>query len=139
MAVRAGDEIIEVDGRRVDPVHGPWRALAARGQAGGADDPPRRPRGGPVTPKPLDAPDTDPDPDPADPDPAAGNPGSTATADLASPAGTAEPADADVTRRVVMVPLPDERPLRYQDWVATAGSSSAPAPTGGSATCMSPT
>ena len=119
VAVRAGDEIVEVDGRRVDPVHGPWPALA--GTAGKPVEltiRPADPAAVPVPPKPLDAPDPDPDPDPADPDPAAGNPGSTATADLASPAGTAEPADADVTRRVVVVPLRDERRLRYQDWVA---------------------
>ncbi|HMD92246.1 MAG TPA: PDZ domain-containing protein, partial [Trebonia sp.] len=115
VAVRVGDEIVEVDGRPVDPVHGPWPALA--GTAGKPVELtilPADPAAVPVPPKPLDVPDEDPDPDAAaapDPDPApADNPGITAE--------TTESADTDVTRRVVVVPLHDERRLRYQDWVA---------------------
>jgi tricorn protease len=66
VAVRAGDELVAVDGRPVDPVLGPGPLLV--GTAG----------------KPVEL-------------------------LLASPAGP---------RRVVVVPLRDERRLRYQDWVA---------------------
>jgi tricorn protease len=92
VAVRAGDELLAVDGQPVDPVRGPWPLLAgtvgkpvelllARG-----GDPPEPPAHGgaarpPVTPQ--------------------------------TPA-TLAPA----TRRVVVVPLRNERRLRYQDWVA---------------------
>ena len=88
VVIRAGDELIAVDGRPVDPVLGPAPLLA--GTVGKpvelavlprGDDPPQTPPGlgglpAPQTPRP---------------------PG---------------------PRRVVVVPLPDERRLRYQDWVA---------------------
>jgi tricorn protease len=67
VAVRPGDELTAVDGQPVDPVRGPWPALA--GTAG----------------KPVE---------------------------LTVRPGSGEP------RAVVVVPLRDERRLRYQDWVA---------------------
>jgi tricorn protease len=115
VAVRAGDEILEVDGRPVDPVHGPWPLLA--GAAG----------------KPVELTIR-----PAAPDPGAPGPSAPAvdTSDVAAPADPAAPAEFTTspqetqepeaipgvqppqTRRVVVVPLHDERRLRYQDWVA---------------------
>jgi tricorn protease len=74
VAVRAGDELVAVDGQPVDPVRGPWPLLA--GTAG----------------KPVEL-----------------------TVRPGQPGG-AQP-DAK-PRRVVVVPLGDERRLRYQDWVA---------------------
>lgn len=68
VAVRAGDAILAVDGRPVDPAVGPAPLLAG----------------------------------------AAGVP-----VEL-----TVQPADAEQVRRVVVVPLDDERTLRYQAWVA---------------------
>ena len=70
VVVRAGDELIAVDGRPVDPVLGPAPLLA--GTVGKPVELAVRPRG----------------------------------------------ADPEVRRRVVVVPLRDERRLRYQDWVA---------------------
>jgi tricorn protease len=70
VVVRAGDELIAVDGRPVDPVLGPAPLLA--GTVG----------------KPVEL--------------------------VVRPQG----ADPEVRRRVVVVPLRDERRLRYQDWVA---------------------
>ena len=73
VAVRAGDEIVAVDGQLVDPDRGPWPLLA--GTAGKPVELTIQPRPGP----------------------------------------SGEAADR---RRVVIVPLPGERRLRYQDWVA---------------------
>jgi len=101
VVVRAGDELIAVDGRPVDPVLGPAPLLAgtvgkpvelllARG-----DDPPEPPAlGGPIPPDP----------------PTGGNlpPG--------PPLGRTSPPEPRL-RRVAVVPLRDERRLRYQDWV----------------------
>ena len=70
VVIRAGDELIAVDGRPVDPVLGPAPLLA--GTVGKPVELAVRPRG----------------------------------------------ADPEVRRRVVVVPLRDERRLRYQDWVA---------------------
>jgi tricorn protease len=111
VAVRPGDEITEVDGRPVDSLHGPWPLLA--GTAG----------------KPVEltivaaAPDLVPAPLPKETD------SPTTTEDLAGraavpatdptapdPAETAAPGRN--SRRVVVVPLSDDRRLRYQDWVA---------------------
>ena len=51
VAVREGDEILAVDGRPLDPVHGPWPALAGTArQAGRADHQARRPVPGPPWP-----------------------------------------------------------------------------------------
>jgi tricorn protease len=66
VVVRPGDELVAVDGRPVDPVHGPWPLLA--GTVG----------------KPVEL-------------------------TVASAAGS---------RQVVVIPVKDERRLRYQDWVA---------------------
>jgi tricorn protease len=68
VAVRAGDELVAVDGQPVDPARGPWPLLA-------------------------------------------GSVGKPAELTVLAP-GSAAP------RRVVVVPLRDERRLRYQDWVA---------------------
>ncbi|HEY6791782.1 MAG TPA: S41 family peptidase, partial [Trebonia sp.] len=82
VAVRPGDEIIEVDGRSVDPVHGPLPLLAATA-------------GKPVELTLRSAP--------------AGDSAGT---------GDATGADGPADRRVVVVPLYEDRRLRYQDWVA---------------------
>ncbi|MFD6416328.1 S41 family peptidase [Streptomyces sp. NPDC060194] len=68
VAVRAGDELLAVDGRPVDPVTGPGPLLV--GAAG----------------KPVEL--------------------------------TVRPAGGGEVRHVVVVPLADEEPLRYHDWVA---------------------
>jgi len=191
VAVREGDEILAVGGRPVDPVYGPWPALAgthgkpveltirpadpslvpwppaadpdddedsAEAATDAAADAaaPEKPASGataepdtasaapePATPDPSatsesqDAPDASDAPDapdawatatsesPATPDPTA----TTATPDTsetAQPAETPESAQSPEsaapvypeTRRVVIVPLYDDRRLRYQDWVA---------------------
>jgi tricorn protease len=93
--VRPGDEIVEVDGRLVDQVHGPWPLLAATA-------------GKPVELTVRSGPDTVEATDVAK---AAGAP------DAAGTAGAAE-ASGPKDRRVVVVPLYDDRRLRYQDWVA---------------------
>ncbi|MET7934424.1 S41 family peptidase [Streptomyces sp. NPDC005322] len=67
--IREGARLIQVDGRPVDPVTGPYPLLAAAG-------------------------------------------GTTVELTFLSPDGEGPP------RRVAVVPLIDERPLRYQDWVA---------------------
>jgi tricorn protease len=112
VAVRPGDEILEVDGRPVDPVHGPWPALA--GTAGKPVELTVRPADPALVPTPP-RPATPAEATPAEaaPDPA----GSAATADPAAPQESQEP-QGPQTRRVVVVPLHDERRLRYQDWVA---------------------
>ena len=68
VGVRAGDALLEVDGRAVDPVTGPGPLLV--GTAG----------------RPVEL--------------------------------LVEPADGGQRRRVVVVPVPDETPLRYHAWVA---------------------
>jgi tricorn protease len=106
VAVRPGDEILEVDGRQVDPVHGPWPLLA--GTAGKPVE---------LTIRLAIAPTTSPAPAPvaAAPTPA----DSAAPSPNPNAASTVDPAPASPsTRRVVVVPLHDERRLRYQDWVA---------------------
>jgi tricorn protease len=90
VAVRAGDELVAVDGQPVDPVRGPWPLLA--GTAGkpvelavlaSGGRPPQTPPilGGSLSPQTPSTPQTPPS-------------------------------------RVVVVPLASERRLRYQDWVA---------------------
>jgi tricorn protease len=69
VAVRAGDELVAVDGQPVDPVRGPWPLLA--GAAG----------------KPVEL-------------------------------TVRRESGATPLRRVVVVPLRDDRRLRYQDWVS---------------------
>ncbi|MFD3455209.1 S41 family peptidase [Streptomyces sp. NPDC058691] len=68
VAVRAGDAILAVDGRPVDPVAGPGPLLTGTVR------------------KPVEL--------------------------------TVAPADGSAPRHVVVVPIPDEEPLRYHDWVA---------------------
>jgi len=113
VAVRAGDEILAVDGRPVDPVYGPWPALAGT-------------HGKPVelTIRPAD-PSLVPRPPVVAPEAAAPDSSDTATtSDSAEAPVTVESADETPaapeypeTRRVVVVPLHDDRRLRYQDWV----------------------
>ncbi len=67
VAVRAGDELVAVDGQPVDPDRGPWPLLAGT---------------------------------------------------VGKPAELTVRAPGSQARRVVVVPLRDERRLRYQDWVA---------------------
>ena len=165
VAVRAGDEILAVDGRLLDPVHGPWPALA--GTHGKPVELTIRPADPSLVPRPPAPEDDDTAPeddDTADADdedaaeeavvtagaaraPSGGDsadldpPGVIAgeisavgdTADVAAaPAAQAEAAAAaeaeaaaapatefPPTRRVVVVPLHDDRRLRYQDWVAS--------------------
>jgi tricorn protease len=139
VAVRVGDEILEVDGRPIDPVLGPWPALA-----GTADKPVEltiRPADPSLVPR-----------APADPDESAeeaesaesaekdesteeaesaesaekdesaesaesAKPGAESAEPAAGVTSEAEPAFPE-TRRVVVVPLHGERRLRYQDWVS---------------------
>ncbi|HWG00305.1 MAG TPA: PDZ domain-containing protein [Trebonia sp.] len=118
VAVRPGDEILAVDGQPVDPVHGPAPLLA--GAAGKPVELTVVPADPALVPKPVaPAPDSPPPTAPASPgDPAdPADPGPAATSDPADPdpAATSDPASP---RRVVVVPLHDDRRLRYQDWVA---------------------
>jgi tricorn protease len=180
VAVREGDEILAVDGRPLDPVHGPWPALA--GTHGKPVELTIRPADPSLVPRPraaksdadtseADRPEADkseadkpeggpsgagkPEADrpdkgkskvgesaksgdrteagaeesaadaPAEPDgpladAAAGQPAAAPEAPDAAepaPAAPAKPALPE-TRRVVVVPLYDDRRLRYQDWVA---------------------
>jgi tricorn protease len=80
VAVRAGDELVAVDGQPVDPVRGPWPLLS--GTVG----------------KPVELSVLSP----------GGRP----------PRTPQTPQTPPTERRVVVVPLRDERRLRYQDWVA---------------------
>ena len=154
VAVREGDEILAVDGRPLDPVHGPWPALA--GTADKAVELTIRAADPSLVPRPPAAPDPAPDADsadsadtPADSAAASAAVGTSASASAsadassstgaatsaasaasetssapvatetpAAPAGSEAPASLPETRRVVIVPLSDDRRLRYQDWVA---------------------
>ena len=169
VAVREGDEILAVDGRPLDPVHGPWPALA--GTHGKPVELTIKPADPSLVPRPPvvlhdeddDAPDDDGSKDAAEPKagasthaaPAAGAGAKDSAETVAGPEDTAEIAgtaqgaaaegnlapaagdtetetDLDVaapaqlaapeypeTRRVVIIPLFDDRRLRYQDWVAS--------------------
>jgi tricorn protease len=136
VAVREGDEILAVDGRPLDPVHGPWPALA--GTHGKPVELTIKPADPSLVPWPPVVPDVEDaeDPDNKSPDPPAVSAGTGVSAGTVVSAGTAvstevavaEPGDAVAaeapapvypeTRRVVVVPLSDDRRLRYQDWVA---------------------
>jgi tricorn protease len=138
VAVREGDEILAVDGRPLDPVHGPWPALA--GTHGKPVELTIRPADPSLVPRPPATPEEDPDSDEESPDSKDAKPGAAAEAadvaadvaasdDAKDSADAVETADADETakapalefpetRRVVIVPLFDDRRLRYQDWVA---------------------
>jgi tricorn protease len=184
VAVRAGDEILAVDGHPVDPVYGPWPALAGTyGKPVELTIRPADPTLVPRPPKPAEEADAAADKPASDAESAdAANqasdeePGADAepadeaeAGDDAEPADeAAEPADEDAepadedaepaeeaaepadeaeladdakpaadepetkdapeaesapevpqTRRVVIIPLYDDRRLRYQDWVAS--------------------
>jgi tricorn protease len=95
VAVRPGDELVAVDGQPVDPARGPWPLLA--GTAGKPVELTVLSSGGrpPQTP-----------PDRGDPSP------------QTPLGGDSIPPAEPCLRRVVVVPLRDERRLRYQDWVA---------------------
>jgi tricorn protease len=172
VAVREGDEILAVDGRPLDPVHGPWPALA--GTHGKPVELTIRPADPSLVPRPPAEADEDADEESADAREAAEDAKEAAEAakgaaadakeaaeaakeaardakeaaeeakdardqgQTAAPAGVEGGTDADApggaeaeaaaaeapalefpaTRRVVIVPLYDDRRLRYQDWVA---------------------
>jgi tricorn protease len=157
VAVREGDEIVAVDGRPLDPVHGLGPALAGtHGKPVELTIKPADPSLVPRPPKPKDedAPeeseaaedskdsdskDSDSkDSDSKDSDSATEGTPAEAAAEEATEEATEETTDADAdaaaksepaapeakapefpeTRRVVIVPLYDDRRLRYQDWVA---------------------
>ncbi|MGH3281697.1 MAG: S41 family peptidase, partial [Trebonia sp.] len=122
VAVREGDEILAVDGRPVDPVHGPGPALA--GTHGKPVELTIRPADPSLVPhppaKPEDEAGESPDSEDAKDAEAPAQPGEAAT-DEDTAGGEAPDATAPgfpETRRVVIVPLYDDRRLRYQDWVA---------------------
>ena len=121
VAVRAGDAILAVDGRPVDPRLGPAPLLA--GAAGVPVE---------LTVRPAEGSAPDPAASAADRAAPAADPAASA-ADQAAPAADADagsgggsgeesPVPAagpvDGVRRVVVLPLEDERQLRYQAWVA---------------------
>ena len=135
VAVREGDEILAVDGRPLDEVHGPWPALAGtHGKPVELTVKPADPSLVPRPPAPAEddkAEDSDKEkdgaaprvkdeakdaatPDAATPDAATPDPGTDAEAPAEAPA-----LEFPATRRVVIVPLFDDRRLRYQDWVAS--------------------
>jgi len=95
VVVRPGDELVAVDGRPLDPMHGPRPLLA--GTVAKPVELTVLPRGG-------DPPQTPPAHGGAARPPVPPGP----------PSGGTRPA----LRQVVVVPLRDERRLRYQDWVA---------------------
>jgi tricorn protease len=167
VAVREGDEILAVDGRPLDPVHGPWPALA------GTHGKPVELTIRPADPSLVPRPPAEPEEDDADEESAHAKEAAAAAkgaaadareaaaaakeaardakeaaeeakdardqAKPAAPVGVAGGTDADApgaasaaadaaaeapalefpaTRRVVIVPLYDDRRLRYQDWVS---------------------
>jgi tricorn protease len=130
VAVREGDEILAVDGRPLDEVHGPWPALAGtHGKPVELTVKPADPSLVPRPPAPAEddkAEEKDKDKDDAaprvkdeakegaTPDAATPDPGTDAEATAEAPA-----LEFPATRRVVIVPLYDDRRLRYQDWVAS--------------------
>jgi len=145
VAVRDGDEILAVDGRPLDPVHGPWPALA--GTHGKPVELTIKAADPSLVPRPPAEPDEDADDDSADAEDAKdGKDAKASAADAKTAAAEAPAADGESasaedragtastdgadgeaeaaapefpdTRRVVIVPLYDDRRLRYQDWVA---------------------
>jgi tricorn protease len=131
VAVREGDEILAVDGRPLDPVHGPWPALT--GTKGKPVELTIKPADPSLSPRPpADHADEDEDPPEAanasvaDTSAADTAGGDTSVTDSGKDAAAAEAGHAaevpapeyPETRRVVIVPLSDDRRLRYQDWVA---------------------
>ncbi|MBV9852959.1 MAG: PDZ domain-containing protein [Streptosporangiaceae bacterium] len=105
-AARPGDELVAVDGQAVDPVRGPWPLLA--GTAGKPVELTIRRQAPPVPG--TSVPGTSVPGTPAPGTPAPGTP-------QQAPSLQQSQAPHQL-RRVVVVPLRDERRLRYQDWVA---------------------
>jgi tricorn protease len=133
VAVREGDEILAVDGRPLDPVHGPWPALA--GTHGKPVELTIKPADPSLVPRPPAEPAEDADEDSPDAKDAkdSAKESAEASADADASGETDADAEADAgageadeapalefpeTRRVVIVPLFDDRRLRYQDWVS---------------------
>ena len=124
VAVREGDEITEVDGRPLDPVYGPWPLLA--GTAGKPVELTVVPADPDLVPRPLPAQtesgaETDTGTDPESKDGSqAGEPKPESESEPGTAAESTEPAESEGAqpRRVVVVPLSDDRRLRYQDMVA---------------------
>ncbi len=94
VAVREGDEILAVDGRPLDPVHGPWPALA--GTHGKPVELTIKPADPSLVPRPPAEPEEDADEEPADAKDAEGAGGSEEATDAARPAA-AEAASAEPT------------------------------------------
>jgi tricorn protease len=157
VAVREGDEILAVDGRPVDPVHGPWPALA--GTHGKPVELTIKAADPSLVPRPPAEPEEDADekssdskdandandandakdvkasaedsakPESAEAGSTSGPTGQTTAGESATdedPASAEDSTDGEApalefpeTRRVVIVPLYDDRRLRYQDWVAS--------------------
>ncbi|MFF8099630.1 S41 family peptidase [Streptomyces sp. NPDC016640] len=117
--IREGAVLTHVDGRPVDPVAGPCPLLAGAGgttveltfRPPPADHHP--PAGGPPDPTGTTDGETPAQPGTTDGEPPA-EPGTTHGEPPAEPGTTDGEAPA---RRVAVVPLIDETPLRYQDWV----------------------
>jgi tricorn protease len=112
VAVREGDEILAVDGRPLDPVYGLGPALA--GTHGKPVELTIRAADPSLVPRPPAVGDDEDDEPAPDDEPA----DTTSTPDTTSTGSDAELAALPDTRRVVIVPLSDDRRLRYQDWVA---------------------
>ncbi|WP_314174659.1 S41 family peptidase [Streptomyces winkii] len=115
--VREGAVLTHIDGRQVDPIAGPWPLLAAAG--------------GSTVELGFTQPEAEPDGDGSRPAtrggsrngarPATGNGARPATGGSSRIHGQAPSlagADGQPPRRVAVLPLIDDRALRYQDWVA---------------------
>lgn len=118
VAVFEGDEITEVNGQPVDPDLGPWPLLA--GTAGQPVELTVIPADPSRVPAPL--PEAEDDEDAGDDASGAGTvteaDAEAASAALAAATHDASQAPEGAPRRVVVVPLDDDRRLRYQDMVA---------------------
>jgi tricorn protease len=114
VAVREGDEILAVDGRPLDPVHGPWPALA--GTHGKPVELTIKPADPSLVPRPPAEPAEDADED--SPDAKDAKDPAKESAEASADADEAPALEFPETRRVVIVPLFDDRRLRYQDWVS---------------------
>jgi tricorn protease len=128
VAVREGDEILAVDGRPLDPAHGPGPALV--GTSGKPVELTIRPADPALVPRPpavADKPDAEkPDADKPGAVGASADEPNAVKPEAADAVKTPGEADSKAaapalpeTRRVVVVPLQDDRRLRYQDWVAS--------------------
>ena len=102
--VAPGDELAAVDGRPVDPVHGPWPLLA--GTIGKPVELTIRPQAAASSASAS-----------ASSVSSVSSVSSTSADTFSAVSSAADTASAGL-RQVVVVPLRDERRLRYQDWVA---------------------